>query len=234
MNKQTTLLRLTTTAIMAMLLSATTVQAVGYDNTVSVKVLNGINGQVDIGEFEFTNDTTIGEREIEATGGYFVDVLQEPVSVYGFAVSINSHVYPYTYREAWNASFISAEEWDGGHAIGFGGPGGLLTTDIAEFASSLFGEDSYINIYYNVEGSNITEGSDTDQPFPTIADEAEFFFGEGFLASEFVAFTVNGEIIDQSLQNNQPVPEPSTVLLFGTGLVGLLAHTIRKKAQPIA
>lgn len=225
---------LTATALTAMLLTVSTAQAYPYEHpTVSVHTLNGINGNVAIGEFEIDGITEIGEAELFASGGYFVDVLNEEYSVFGFAVSINSHVYPYTFREGWNEAFISQSEWDAGHEIGIEGLGGLLTTDIGSFGS-LFGDDEYVNLYYNVEGDGITDSSDSDQLFPTDPELAEFFFVGGFLASEFVAFTPGGTIIDQSLQSNQPIPEPSTLFLFGTGIVGLVAHTVRKKFVPTA
>ncbi len=228
MKKSTSILLFTITAITSIFLAVSTAQAIYLPPSVSVNILNGVNGLVDIGEFErdVLFEEVPGIDGIGADGGYFVDV-QNGVSVFGFAVSINSHVYPYANRDGWNAAFISAEEWDAGHAIGLFGP--LLTTDIGEFLP-LFGEDEYVNLYYNVEGDNITDDSDTDQPFPLNPFETEFLFSGGHVASDFVAFTSTGNIIDQSL-GLQPIPEPSTLFLFGTGIVGLIAHTLRKKSR---
>ena len=227
MKRSRSVLLFTITAITTIFLAATTAQAVGYYPipTVPVNTLNGVNGLVDIGEFvidDFFDGPVPGDIEedgMEASGGYFVHV--HGVEVFGFAV------YPYTNRDGWYANFISAEAWDAGQVIGLLGP--LLTTDIGGF-SSLFGDDEYANLYYNVDGDNITDGSDTDHPpFPSNPFEAEFFFSGGEMASDFVAFTQTGSPIDHS-RALQPIPEPSTFFLFGTGIVGLIAHTLRKKS----
>jgi len=220
-------------AITAMFLSVTTAQAlISIPPPIAVHTIHGANGSVDVGEFEISGapEELPGIEGMGSEGGYFVDVL-DASSLFGFAVSINSHVYPYTDREGWNAAFISAGEWDDGHAIG--ALSELLTTDIGGFFS-LFGDDQYVNLYYNVEGDNIIDGSDTSQPFPSDPFEAEFFFSGGHIASDFVAFTSNGTIIDQSRGGLQPVPEPSTIFLFGTGIAGLFAHTLRKKLKNLA
>ena len=96
-----------------------------------------------------------------------------------------------------------------------------MTTDIGPF-SDFFGTDLFANLYYNETGSDIGENSDTDQPFPTVGN-GEFTFATGEPGSHFVAFTATGGVISQSL------PEPSTIFLFGTGIVGLIARTLWKK-----
>ena len=228
-------LLLTTVAMFtAMLLSVTTAQAVTLSPpSVIVNTLHGTNGMVDVGEFEASEAIGVGAEDVVAEGGYFLDVLDPNTQVYGFAVSINSAAFPYSSRSGWNGVNISRGYWNMGPLIG--SSGSLSTTAIGTF-SSLFGDDLFANLYYNVEGLDITEADDTDQNpgFPTDPTLAEFFFSNGVIVSNFVAFNSTGGIISQSLLTKQAVPEPSTIFLFGTGIVGLMAHTARKKYKQIA
>jgi len=221
MRRSTTILLFTATAITAMLLASTTAQAVSHiaTSTISTIVLKGTNGKVDVGEFTFS-----------PTGGYFVDVEDgSSIQVFGFAVSTNdSSAYPTTTRTGWKAEFVSQGDWDLGFVIGVIEellP--LETTDIGPFAS-FFGTDQFANLYYNKYGKDIVDNTsmdlnviDTDQPFPTNDSTAQFFFG-GSPASNFVAFGSGGGVISQSL------PEPSTIVLLGSGLAGIIAWRMRK------
>ena len=218
MRKSTSILLFTATAITAMLLASTTAQAVSHlTSTISTIVLKGTNGKVDVGEFTFS-----------PTGGYFVDVLDASIQVFGFAVSTNdSSAYPTTTRTGWKADFVSQGAWDLGFVIGTL-VATLETTDIGPFAS-FFGTDLFANLYYNenyvelIMGVDLsdTTGNNTDQPFPTNPNSAQFRFG-GSPSSHFVAFTSTGGVISQSL------PEPSTIVLLGSGLAGLVAWRMRK------
>ncbi len=203
MRRSTSILLFTATAITAMLLASTTAQAI-------TTVLSGTNGQVDVGELLVS----------PGNGEYFLDILGTSIQVFGFAVSINTVTEPDTDRSGWEADFVSQAAWDLGFDINEV-EGGLLTTDIGPF-SDFFGTDLFANLYYNETGSDIGENSDTDQPFPTVGN-GEFTFATGEPGSHFVAFTATGGVISQSL------PEPSTIFLFGTGIVGLIARTLWKK-----
>jgi len=71
---------------------------------------------------------------------------------------------------------------------------------------------------------DIMESTDTDPPFPPEGNGLfTFAIGGGEPESHFVAFTATGGVISQSL------PEPSTIFLLGTGIVGLIARTLWKK-----
>ena len=217
MRRFTGILFFTATAITAMLLASTTAQALS--SSISTIVLKGTNGQVDVGEFTFS-----------PTGGYFVDVKDgSSIEVFGFAVSTNdSPANPSTTRPGWDADPISQADWDAGFVIGLDVVEALSTTDIGPFAS-FFGTDLFANLYHNenywgaIMGVDLsdTTGNNTDQPFPTNDSTAQFFFGGGPY-SHFVAFTSTGGVISQSL------PEPSTIVLLGSGLAGIIAWRMRK------
>ncbi len=202
MRRSTSILLFTAMAITAMLLASTTAQAI-------TTVLSGTNGQVDVGELLVS----------PGNGEYFLDILGTSIQVFGFAVSINTVTEPDTDRSGWEADFVSQAAWDLGFDINEV-EGGLLTTDIGPF-SDFFGTDLFANLYYNETGSDIGENSDTDQPFPTVGN-GEFTFATGEPGSHFVAFTATGGVISQSL------PEPSTIVLLGSGLAGIIAWRMRK------
>ena len=153
----------------------------------------------------------------------------EATSIFGFGVSTNfdSDGSPFTFRDEWEAIILTDQDWDDGQQIGDGNSS-PSTSDIGTFVSLFGSDDEGVNLYYNVVGLNITGDDDDDIPVDLEdlnPDDLQFLFGVE-PSSEFVAFTEEGIIIDQSLQ--VVVPAPSAMLLMGSGLFGFVGWRWRK------
>jgi hypothetical protein len=183
--------------------------------------LIGKNGKVNIGEIGFTGD-------FGPSVAYFVDVLDPTTEVAAFAVSsgipFSREPRVSTTFPNWNQVKLHPADWDSGREFSIGGTT-LVTTSSLGSASSLFGDDDVIAIFYLAQGSNVISdrangANDQDpdawilgtQQFATLADSR----------SAFIALDINGQVIDYS------VPEPSSLALGTIMSLGLLLRRVRK------
>lgn len=184
--------------------------------------LNGLNNTVVIGEF----DGAIGSF---FDGGYYIDVV-DGVEIYGLAVSNETSRVALTNRPGWNPVVIDKASWDGGFAISTS----ATTLDIGSY-ETLFGTlSTQANLYYNFAGTNITNLDDQDQILPGVwpgTDSIEFGWSNQGIFSNFVAFSSSGTIIDKSLLAVQAIPEPSSVILVGLGVLCVVSFGKRSNLR---
>lgn len=168
------------------------------------------------------------ELDVDGFVSYSVDIL-DGSSVAAFAVSNGGTPHPYasSERDSWVGTVIDEEDWDEGRNI-VGKTGGVSfnTASIGSY-SSFFGTDPLVSIFYlNSSGTGVVidEGS----------DEVLQFYLVGDAASEFVALSGTGAIIDGSLASSSAVPEPSSFLLFaltGLGVLGISRMSKKRQEQ---
>ena len=72
--------------------------------------------------------------------------------------------------------------------------------------------------------------SQTPSPMPTLTYQSGFPTGSDFFVSPFGSstFLIQGEW-DLATATTTPIPEPSTLLLLGSGIIGLLGWTVGRK-----
>ncbi len=132
-------------------------------------------------------------------------------------------VYPIT---AFNGTYFDA------------GPPGMTSTELSLIPAGMFPGHQTDNLFYLTQGNNggaylDAEGFGFQATFPngTQEDYAIFYTGTGPTGYEgcYVASPANSGCVDVNITEISPTaPEPSSILLFGTGALGIVATIGRK------
>ena len=122
--------------------------------------------------------------------------------------------YPLTLLGKWE---VDENAWEGGKDPGFTGD---FTGNAGTWSAPTVWNPSD-PIYYSFKAGNQNSGAGF-----------ELFYANGDTSGTWNTSGLEGKDLSHLsfwTVNSQPVPEPATMLLFGTGLVGLVGSRLRKK-----
>lgn len=173
-------------------------------------------------------------------------------STNGLNLSINSGVAPgvLAHSQASGETGMTTVLWDGGGSLGGvdltdSGTNDSLRFVIARTDANLPGNGISVQLNGGITLSHYFTAADFTAYFNSGSTTATRFLNVDFLLSGFtgatsvnsILLTIDGTVTDDwdmRIDNvgaiNTQVPEPATLLLFGTGLVGVAARARRKSA----
>lgn len=155
--------------------------------------------------------TIVEETPVRSSALFYNVYNQSGQDIWAFAVSndTNAEMIISDNRPDWQGIQYDMNSWDN-----------MFANTIGSF-SSFFGTDIYAYYFFFNPISEITDGYREIKSGTSSVQE--FGLNYAFAQSNFVALNSQGGVINQSL----PVPEPSTLAIFGLALIGLFSKKLK-------